>query len=102
MNRIVILKSLATAALALGTLAAATTAHARDDVQFSITLGTLASMFNRLRSMRTPAPCMCSPGPYMRSRYRAMCIPALSTTRNRPLCTVVGATNANATTMAAT
>ena len=40
MNRIVILKSLATAALALGTLAAATTAHARDDVQFSITLGT--------------------------------------------------------------
>lgn len=40
MNRIVILKSLAAAALALGTLAATTTAHARDDVQFSITLGT--------------------------------------------------------------
>jgi hypothetical protein len=39
MNHIVILKSLAAAALALGTLAAATTAHARDDVQFSITLG---------------------------------------------------------------
>ena len=38
MNRIVILKSLATAALALGTLAAATTAHTRYDVQFSITL----------------------------------------------------------------
>ena len=38
MNRIVILKSLAAAALALGTLAT-TTAHARDDVQFSITLG---------------------------------------------------------------
>lgn len=39
MNRIVILKSLAAAALALGTLAAATTAHARNDVQFSVTLG---------------------------------------------------------------
>ena len=39
MNRIVILKSLAAAALALGTLATTTTAHARDDVQFSITLG---------------------------------------------------------------
>ena len=39
MKRIVILKSLAAAALALGTLAAATTAHARNDVQFSVTLG---------------------------------------------------------------
>lgn len=39
MNRIVNLKTLAAAALALGTLAAATTAQARDDVQFSVTLG---------------------------------------------------------------
>ena len=40
MNRIAILKSLAAAALALGTLVTTTTAHARDDVQFSLTLGT--------------------------------------------------------------
>ena len=39
MNRTVILKSLAAAALALGTLVAATAAHARNDVQFSVTLG---------------------------------------------------------------
>ena len=39
MNRIVILKSLAAAALAMGTLVAAATAHARNDVQFSVTLG---------------------------------------------------------------
>ena len=40
MNRFVSLKSLATAVLMLGTLAAATTGHAQSDVQFSITLGT--------------------------------------------------------------
>lgn len=40
MNRIVILKSLAAAALALGTLVATTaTAHARNDVQFSLSVG---------------------------------------------------------------
>jgi hypothetical protein len=40
MNRIVNLKSFAAAALALGTLFAATAAHARNDVQFSVTVGT--------------------------------------------------------------
>ena len=40
MNRNAILKSLATVALALGTLAAATSAQAGNDVQFSVTLGT--------------------------------------------------------------
>lgn len=40
MNRITILKSLAAAALALGTLAAATSAQARNDVDFSVTAGT--------------------------------------------------------------
>ena len=39
MNRIVSLKFLAAAALALGTLAASASAQARDDVQFSVTLG---------------------------------------------------------------
>lgn len=39
MNRITFFKSFAAAALALGTLAAATTAHAGNDVQFSVTLG---------------------------------------------------------------
>ncbi len=40
MNRITILKSLAAATLALGSLAAATSAHARNDVQFSVAVGT--------------------------------------------------------------
>jgi hypothetical protein len=39
MNRLVTLKSLAAAALALGAFAATTTAQARDNVQFSVTLG---------------------------------------------------------------
>lgn len=39
MKRITIFKSLSAAALALGALTVATAAHARDDVQFSVTLG---------------------------------------------------------------
>ncbi len=63
MNRIVILKSLATAALALGTLAAATTAHARDDVQFSITLGTPGVYAHPRPVYVQPAPVYVQPRP---------------------------------------
>lgn len=40
MNRIISFKSLAATAVVLGAMAVATSAHARSDVQFSITLGT--------------------------------------------------------------
>lgn len=63
MNRIVILKSLATAALALGTLAAATTAHARNDVQFSITLGTPGVYVQPAPVYARPRPVYVQPAP---------------------------------------
>ncbi|MGE3346848.1 MAG: hypothetical protein AB7I35_05375 [Ramlibacter sp.] len=40
MNRLISLKSIAAAAVVLGAFGAATAAHARSDVQFSISLGT--------------------------------------------------------------
>lgn len=63
MNRIVILKSLATAALALSTLAAATTAHARNDVQFSITLGTPGVYVQPAPVYARPRPVYVQPAP---------------------------------------
>lgn len=63
MNRIVILKSLATTALALGTLAAATTAHARNDVQFSITLGTPGVYVQPAPVYARPRPVYVQPAP---------------------------------------
>lgn len=63
MNRIVILKSLAAAALALGTLAATTTAHARDDVQFSITLGTPGVYVQPAPVYAHPRPVYVQPAP---------------------------------------
>ncbi|MES2584661.1 MAG: hypothetical protein V4627_18185 [Pseudomonadota bacterium] len=63
MNRIVILKSLAAAALALGTLVAATTAHARNDVQFSITLGTPGVYVQPAPVYARPRPVYVQPAP---------------------------------------
>lgn len=63
MNRIVIFKSLTAAALALGTLAAATTAHARDDVQFSITLGTPGVYVQPAPVYAHPRPVYVRPAP---------------------------------------
>ena len=63
MNRITIFKSLAAATLALGTLAAATTAHARDDVQFSITLGTPGAYVQPAPVYAHPRPVYVQPAP---------------------------------------
>jgi len=63
MNRIVILKSLAAATLALGTLATTTTAHARDDVQFSITLGTPGVYVQPAPVYAHPRPVYVQPAP---------------------------------------
>lgn len=63
MNRITIFKSLAATALALGTLAAATTAHARNDVQFSITLGTPGAYVQPAPVYAHPRPVYVQPAP---------------------------------------
>lgn len=63
MNRIAILKSFAAAALALGTLAAATSAHAQSDVHFSITLGSPGFYVQPSRVYAYPRPVYEQPTP---------------------------------------
>lgn len=63
MNRITILKSLAAATLALGTLAAATTAHARNDVEFSVTVGTPGAHVPHAPVYAHPRPVYVQPAP---------------------------------------
>ena len=69
MNRIVSLKFLAAAALALGTLAATTAAQARDNVQFSVTLGNPGVLVRPAPAYVHPRPVYVQPQPvYMRPR----------------------------------
>lgn len=64
MNRIASLKSLATAVLVLGTLGATTTtAHAQNDVQFSITLGTPGFYAQPAPVYAYPQPVYVQPAP---------------------------------------
>ena len=63
MNRIISFKSLAAAAVVLGTMAVATTAHARSDVQFSITLGTPGVYVQAAPVYRQPQHVYVQPSP---------------------------------------
>lgn len=63
MNRIVSLKFLAAAALALGTLAATTAAQARDNVQFSVTLGSPGFLVQSAPVYVHPRPTYVRPAP---------------------------------------
>lgn len=69
MNRLVSLKVFAAAALVLGAFGAATSAHARSDVQFSITLGTPGIYVQPAPVYAHPRPVYVQPAPvYMHPR----------------------------------
>ena len=102
MNRIVPLKFFAAASLALGTLAATTAAQARDNVQFSVTLGNPGVLVQSVPVYVHPGPPMCGlprpmciPAPFMCSRNRSICVPVrfMCSQRQR----TAGATNATTT-----
>ena len=63
MNRIVPLKFFAAASLALGTLAATTAAQARDNVQFSVTLGSPGFLVQSAPVYVHPRPTYVRPAP---------------------------------------
>lgn len=63
MNRITLFKSLSAAAFALGALSAATAAHARNDVQFSVTLGSPGFYVQPVSDYVHPRPVYVQPAP---------------------------------------
>lgn len=63
MNRVVSIRSIAAAALVLGTLAATQAAHARSDVQFSVTLQSPGFYVGAAPVYMPPAPVYVQPAP---------------------------------------